>query len=325
MTGEKDMRVRYGINFKRIGITAAMIAVTCGAAFAASVAATADHTAVDTGPMAERVFEADNQGMPSGVAARFERVRAQLSAGSPDRWAAEYHEGDGLGENVTLAVAPGAGVATSWFGCMGLYGANEGDVEADDNKGSLTFRFVRPNEPGKFGMFPATLQKVAWGTRRYLIDPRRYADFVNAINVGLEPNSFVPGRLFLLASGDEAKPAPGLPDLPEEWLAQIREKPLLVTVSSVEQPAARGNAETPSCRYRFRFQVPAGETLPVGIDLFQPDDRLRETATIVAVDGREATATIEFYEPCSSVRSPPSPGRVFSTGAYTPLRDVASR
>lgn len=310
---------------KRIGIGSAVAAAGCAVAIAASVAATRNDAPVDSGAMADRVIEAQNRGIPADVVRRFETVRAALSKGATDPWAAEYHEGDGLGENVTLALDPVSGVAATWFGCLGLYGANEGDVHVVDER-TFALRFRRPNEDRKFGMFPDTLRKVSWSERRYLIDPNRFVDFVNAINSGLEPDSIVGGHMFLLARGDEKKRVSGLPDLPTEWLAQIRARPLLVRVSSVDPPSQHGtNDDVRTCVFRFRFDIPAGETVPIGLRLAPSDESVPETAWIVAVEGSLATAEIEIYDACAEVSDPPKPGSMFSTGGYIPQERVASR
>jgi hypothetical protein len=36
-------------------------------------------------------------------------------------WAGEYYTGDGLGANISLAIAPKSGYVFEWDGCMGLY------------------------------------------------------------------------------------------------------------------------------------------------------------------------------------------------------------
>jgi hypothetical protein len=312
---------------RRIGIGSALLAIACAAAIATSVAATANDAPIDSGPMADRVIEAKNRGIPADVVRRFETVRAALANGASDPWAAEYREGDGLGENVTIALDPATGVAATWFGCLGLYGANEGDVIAADEN-TFAFRFNRPNDDAhRFGTFPATVRKVRWGERRYLIDTRRYVDFVNAINGGFEPPA-VPlsmGNHFLLADGDQRKPVVGLPDIPAEWLAQIRTKPLLVRVTSVDVPTERGSGDLRNCIYRLHFEVPPGETVPVGLDFRSTDEDVWDVVTVTGVEGREATAKVDMYEACDAVKRPPTTDWVLTSGGYIPQERVASR
>src|SRR4051812_843941 len=48
--------------------------------------------------------------------------RATLNQGHwAKEWAGEYCCGDGLGMNVTIAIAPKTGVVYTWYGCLGLY------------------------------------------------------------------------------------------------------------------------------------------------------------------------------------------------------------
>ena len=45
-----------------------------------------------------------------------------------------YTEGDGLGVNVALYIAPSSGAAYTFHGCMGLYDGNYGDVLKIDGR-----------------------------------------------------------------------------------------------------------------------------------------------------------------------------------------------
>ena len=317
--------MRRGVfDIKRVLIAGAAMAVLGAAALASSIAVTANDAAVDAGPMRERVIEVKNHGVPADVVERRDRVLAEIAKGSPDPWAGEYHEGDGEGENTTLYLAPESGVAATWFGCLGLYGSNEGEVDTVDPK-TLAFRFRRPNKAHAFGSFPESVRKVHWGERRYLLDPDHFVDFVNAIHRGMEPDWQGMGRMFLLAHGDRDKPVSGLPDLPAEWLAQIRTKPLIVSVSSVEQLPQRGSAEFPTCPLRLTFDVPAGETVVPGLAFHPQDDKMSESVDVVAVDRAQATAEIEVYEACADLKYRPKVGDTLSTGGYLPKEPVASR
>jgi hypothetical protein len=69
---------------------------------------------------------------------------------------------------------------------------------------------------------------IRWGERVYLLpDDESIKRFCNAINHGWEPVQ--PGSRhvrFWLRRGDEKKPAPGLPELPERWQRYLLTKPI---------------------------------------------------------------------------------------------------
>ena len=62
-------------------------------------------------------------------------------ASLPDHpWAGEYYAGDGLGMNLRLWVAPRAGAAFQWHGCLGLYEQNFGTAKSDGPYLSIDWR-----------------------------------------------------------------------------------------------------------------------------------------------------------------------------------------
>lgn len=197
-----------------------------------------------------------------------------------------------------------------------MYAANEGEVDAS-NPGQFAFHFRHPNrEPDRpaFGTFPERVHTVRWGERRYLIPEDRGIEFVNAIHHGMEPRSEVHG-LFLLASGDESKPATGLPGLPPAWLALMRAEPLMLRVRSVETPVSKGQ-EFPTCRYRIHLDLPPGETLSPGMELHTLPGSEFASAYVAQVQADAVVAEIEQYDACDKVKAPPKPGLPLTTGSY---------
>ena len=287
--------------------------VVASVASLAGAWATAD-TVVERDVAAEELAKDRNGGVPAAVVQRRERVLAELAKQPSEEWAGEYYEGDGLGENVTLYVAPASGVAATWFGCMGLYGANEGELERTEDR-KLSFKFNRPNDESRFGMFPASVRMVKWGQRRYLIPDDRLIDFVNAINHGMEPSS-IGYSMFLLAREDRGKAISGLPDLPDAMLAQIRSTPLLVRVSSVEEGTEHSAIGGPVCSFLLRLEAPAPSELAVGLELSTTAEDVYETARIVERSGRQVTAKMTYYDACAEVKNKPKRGWVLTTGAY---------
>lgn len=258
--------------------------------------------------------------LPRQVKERREHVLAAIEHAPANDWSAQYYEGDGLGENVIISLDENAGITATWYGCMGLYGANEGRIE-NEPSGRLSFHFQLPNgkpDEGPIGIFPETVIPVRWGKRRYLVPEDRGIDFVNAMHHGFEPRDGDWGT-FLLARGDESKPVNGLPDLPSSLAALVREQPLVLRVTKVDAPQQSGRKEYPACVYRVHFELPAGETLFKGMELRETQENSYSTATVAEIEGAAAIAEIREYAACAEVKSPPQSGWSFSTGAYPPV------
>ena len=253
--------------------------------------------------------------LPQAVSERREAIAAELQQLPGHAWAAEYYEGDGLGANISLSLAPQSGVTALWTGCLGLYGSNEGRIQEQPD-GRLRFRFNRANARG-FGGFPADVVPVRWGARRYLIPDARMREFVNAINHGHEPRTMPHGR-FLLARGDEAKPVTGLPALPDRFLQAIRHTPLDVGVLKVEpRPDNRGDG---FCEKRYRVTVDHGNAdgLVPGVELrAKTSVNAFADLRIDAATASQATGEIAFYESdCKRPQNVPDRQWTFTTGAY---------
>jgi hypothetical protein len=74
------------------------------------------------------------------ILTRRTRVEAEISRLGPDHaWAGRYYEGDGLGSNTVIWVAPESGCLAVSSGCLGIYGANWGKVEAHGARITLVF------------------------------------------------------------------------------------------------------------------------------------------------------------------------------------------
>ncbi|MDI9239153.1 hypothetical protein QLQ15_09545 [Lysobacter sp. LF1] len=255
------------------------------------------------------------------VEARQQAVDAELKQLGPHAWAGEYYEGDGLGSNTTLSLAPRSGVAATLRGCLGLYRANLGSIESA-SQGLLRFRFDVPRDAGTLG-FPEELQLVRWGARRYLIAPSSMQDFVNAMHGGSEPRITAYGR-FLLAKGDEGKPVQGLPGLPERYLAAIRSEPLEAGVLRVERVSAARHGEFCEKRYRITLNRGALDGLAAGVELTtrSPDD-VYERLRVDVADDVTASGELTIHEDeCDAPAEVPDRRWVFTTGHYTPIADT---
>ncbi len=235
----------------------------------------------------------DGGSLPKSIQQRSEAIEHEL-AGLPNHpWAGSYYEGDGLGANIRLLMAPDHGVTATWHGCMGLYGANEGLVAARAD-GSLQFDFLWRNQE-TFGGFAEQLLPVTWGERHYLVSTQHLLDFVDAINTGDEPRQQAYG-MFLLRAGDEDKPTAGLPNLSAQYLALLRTEPAEFAVTSVEALPPVKNESLCTRRFRLHFASNGDRQLQVGgsLRVVEPKDTF-ESLKVTSIEGNAAVAEFEQY------------------------------
>lgn len=268
--------------------------------------------------------EASGSG-PDDEAAEAQRKRIQQETATLKQhpWAGDYYEGDGLGANIRISLAPEAGIAATWHGCLGLYGANRGKVVQRD--GVLRFEYEQPNQEG-FGGFPDALRPVRWGERRYLISETKLIDFVNAINHGFEPRDQVHG-MYLLADGDEKRPVAGLPELPGPMLDLIRRRPLEVRVVSVDAAEKRKSKTGSDCGFHYRMTLDGGarDGLAPGVELkVIGQTHVWDDVTVRTAADATATAEMGIWSvDCTRPKSAPVAGWRLSTGAYAEKPAVA--
>jgi hypothetical protein len=228
------------------------------------------------------------------------KIQRELRHLEDDDWAGEYYFGDGLGVNVSLAVAPKSGFVFSWRGCLGLYDLNYGNVTFTNGSVKLLFKY--PNKREGFEGIAPELLPVRWGQRHYLIAVDRIVDFTNAINAGTEPGSLFGGRSgrFLLRRGDESRAVVGRPSLPNEFLSYILAQPIKAKVSSVEQARVER-----SRRITYvRIDMGSAEGIKQGMELYvHTPSRIFDTAIITSVSEHSARAVIEQMELTDTVPS----------------------
>ena len=177
-----------------------------------------------------RTDEKQTAAVEAAVKTIEERAAPEISRlGAQHAWAGVYYAGDGTGMNVRLALAPAAGFAYGWHGCMGSYDRNYGTVEDNGRQLHLVPKLAN----AKDGIHLETeLVPIAWGPRRYLIAAPKLKDFCNGVNAGREPRT-QPHGLFLLRLDDEKKGVNGRPRSPAGALDCILDKPIRTRIVSV--------------------------------------------------------------------------------------------
>ncbi len=160
-------------------------------------------------------------------------------------WAGEYYCGDGLGVNVSLLLAPGAGYVFEWHGCLGLYDRNYGKVTETNGRIRLSFTFK--NERKGFQGIAEEFIPVPWGERHYLIPADDIVGFCNKVNEGTEPRDAGHG-FYLLREGDEKHVASGFPMVPEEYRPYLLAAPIAAEIVNVNSVTTRPSV----CEWRFK-------------------------------------------------------------------------
>ena len=172
--------------------------------------------------------------------ARKAQIEQEIRALKAHPWAGSYYFGDGLGVNVYLALAPKSGFVFTWYGCLGLYDRNYGDLVEENGHIRLVLTF--PNKREGFEGIAPELIPVLWGERHYLIPSDGVVEFANAINAGFEPRNRGSSS-FLLKDGDEERPVRGQPSIPAQYSAYLLRKPIAAHIVSVKESRKEG-----SCR-----------------------------------------------------------------------------
>jgi hypothetical protein len=182
------------------------------------------------------------------------RIKEELAHLKGHEWPGEYYRGDGLGVNVSLVIAPGAGFVFRWSGCLGLYDLNYGGIAVTG--GRIKLSFEHPNRPdGAMGIDPELIP-VLWGERHYLVGSAEMKEFANAVNSGIEPRNGLHG-LFLLRRGDEKKAATGDPLIPAEYRGLLLTVPITARISRIGESQLAKAEWCPSGQFR---------TTPVTLD-----------------------------------------------------------
>lgn len=138
--------------------------------------------------------------------------------------AGEYRQGATRGRTWRLKILPDGRYSFLWSGCCGVYHRESGATTRVGEDVVLTP--AKPIEP----RIDRTFRPLRWGPRIYLVPPVEIRDFCDAIISDNEPRNEVAGRFYLL--GDEEAVA-GVPELPGEWAAYLRENLVIGTIIGV--------------------------------------------------------------------------------------------
>jgi hypothetical protein len=245
-------------------------------------------------------------------------IREEIKSLKDHPWAGEYYEGDGLGMNISLAIAPKSGYVFAWHGCGGLYELNYGPVDWKNEQVRLST--IPPNKTGDFFRVFESLIPVTWGPRRYLIPADRMIDFCNGVNSGAEPRKHVYG-MFLLRDGDEQKSVTGLPTVPKKYRRYLLDKPITAEITAVGKQL--GQVDQDVKRKGTAVTVNAGEAsgLLPGMELLATSSNENHDMTVEITKVEKELSYGVVWQVIETDRYNPKVGYKLSTRAWwRPIR-----
>jgi len=238
-------------------------------------------------------------------------------------WAGDYYEGDGLGENVSVHLAPKAGIAFLNYGCLGLYGGDHGEVvEAlpDGLRLKLAFGDAR------ISFLSERVYFVKWADQRFLVPEWLMTRFINDYNQGgyaraamygipRLTNEGQPRRMFAAATPE------GRPELPPKFAKLLHTKPAALRVTKVSDPTSRtvtGPVNSRACT--IEFQGGADQGVYIGQE-FRFPKALAAASGFIRITAVAATTStgefVAFYSGSEKV-TVPTVGESISTSDESP-------
>ncbi|MCL2709564.1 MAG: hypothetical protein FWE95_01685 [Planctomycetaceae bacterium] len=162
------------------------------------------------------------------VEAKRQKIEVEIAQLKDHPWAGEYI----YGSSTYLTLAPENGFTIIGYGSFGFEYLEHGTVDWDGIHVKLNYTF--DEKMGTIDDEAIKRKPIRWGERIYLIPTYRVIEFCNAVNSGGEPRNRTYGR-FYLRRGDEEKEVKGKPELSEEFMPYLLDKPVDATIASVEK------------------------------------------------------------------------------------------
>ena len=223
-----------------------------------------------------------------------ERIHEEIEILGKHAWAGEYYEGDGLGTNVYLSLAPKAGYVYEWHGCRGLYDRNYGTIEEKGDRLRLSFTLKR-QELGQMEI-AEELVPIAWGERTYLVPAKGIVGFCNQINRGWDPRKEV-HAFALLRAGDEHKPVTGHPVVPKAFESYLLSKPIETEIVGVGRPkttAGGGDARKVTITVTLKHGSKAGLLPGMKLHVIKPFG-VSDSIELTKVEEQQSEGVITRY------------------------------
>jgi len=275
------------------------------------------------------------------IEARQRRIDAELDALDRNglkesdwakEWAGKYYTGDGLGENVSIHLAPKAGISFMNHGCLGLYGGDHGDV-VEALPDGLRLKLVFGSAKESF--LSERVYFVKWGPHRFLVPEWQMMEFVNNYNEGGFARETMFGIAFLQGKGDntripeiDAATQATKPQLPAKFAKLLLSAPVSLKTSRVSSPAVLQGLDSRVTQVTAEFEGGSAKGVYVGLRFKYPADKMVEHGIfeVTRVDAETCTAEFHSYEN-DEVRLPAA-GEVIWVGEKTqkePPRDETKK
>lgn len=229
-------------------------------------------------------------------------IAAELATLGEHPWAGWYYEGDGLGHNVRLGIAPVAGATYTLSGCLGLYDLNHGEIRSVDARGIELDLVIDPrqNDWTWRASLPRTTMSsrwvpVSWGTERLLIPECQLIAFCNDVNSGGNGGNF-PRREDDGPQQEPRQRPEGMPVLPPPYAQFLLERELEAALEGTREPLSVGTYAGGSPeKFLVTAEIPLGseQGLLPGM-LFHAPAEKRGQAEVVHVEHGRAVLEFRF-------------------------------
>lgn len=212
------------------------------------------------------------ENMPDSLRERRQRILSEILGSSASEWAGLYIGRDGVdGSHPSLLFAPRNGFLL-YFAQDGPYVSKVSYGAVTLGEGMLRLRPDVPIEGWDPNAFADEFQCIRWGTRRFLVPPRRLIQFCSAVS----STSIHEIGSFLEKTRDAYKAMDGWPEVPEEYRHYLRSRPVTVSVVGIDRSRQAPGAESTSdavpfgLRVRLRGGRAEGVTPEMGLWLARP-------------------------------------------------------
>ncbi|USO00034.1 MAG: hypothetical protein H6810_05065 [Phycisphaeraceae bacterium] len=155
-----------------------------------------------------------------------------------EEWAGAYYDGDGLGVNRTILIAPENGLLYTWYGCLGLYDANSGPIVRFDDDSLFVSPAIDPTT-AELCFLSERIYLVRWGLCHYLVPEERMLDFCNDYNQQRNTPWFFG---YPLREKDKGLDRRGVPEVPTEYARFLLREPISAEIVELSEPQECENA-----------------------------------------------------------------------------------
>lgn len=246
-------------------------------------------------------------------------------SGWAKEWAGSYYVGDGTGMNVTILIAPKAGVTYTWRGCLGLYDANHGDI-VESFPGGVRVKLAIDPARSRYRFMDSTLYFVRWGDRRYLVPESQMDELVSNYNEGSYARNslYSAPRKFTNDArphgfGLEPTPA-GVPELPPQYARQLILKRTELSVTEAITLDSRAVGEhLQQKRWKLECKGGSAEGIYVGMVIAYPPNSGLGRFVVEEVDQNSCSGTLSSMVFHDAKFPEPAPGTILVLQGTEPV------